>query len=265
MSIPTPTPTGSPPRQRGAHANLGLRVADGRITPASAGSAAPNRMTRSARTDHPRVSGEHAEHLRNEAGMSGSPPRQRGARPRRGRPERGLRITPASAGSTPTEAGTRAKESDHPRVSGEHKATAYAAQPGDGSPPRQRGARRAGQPRVRRIGITPASAGSTADATGAGRPCSDHPRVSGEHAAFPRPRACRVGSPPRQRGALYLSCRIPPKLRITPASAGSTAPRPRAPAGSADHPRVSGEHEVPTSSIDPTNGSPPRQRGARDR
>ena len=52
----------------------------------------------------------------------------------------GLRITPASAGSTPLTGSSTVNTKDHPRVGGEHPIVWTGAATGTGSPPRRRGA-----------------------------------------------------------------------------------------------------------------------------
>ena len=73
---------------------------------------------------------------------------------------------------------------------------------------------------------------------------------------------CRIGSPPRVRGAEceYL-CRVA-YIRITPACAGSSAHLRAGRSRPWDHPRVCGEQNVLRFVFARAGGSPPRVRGA---
>ena len=151
--------------------------------------------------DHPRVGGEHHS-IPAAGGCPGSPPRGRGAQPGRsgsapaGSPPRGGR-RPLPQADGPT---------DHPRVGGEHTATAPTEADSAGPPPRGRGA-------PAQIAVI--------------RGRLDHPRVRGQHAldAFT---AIEDGSTPRARGALGPRSAVPQCHGTTPACAGSTT------AGTAD-------------------------------
>ena len=91
---------GSPPRRRGAVLLDQIRTAHRRITPASAGSRLIASWPLNPAADHPRVGGEQEFGLESHGDLSGSPPRRRGAVDRRRCSPGGLRITPASAGSS---------------------------------------------------------------------------------------------------------------------------------------------------------------------
>ena len=73
------------------------------------------------------------------------------------------------------------------------------------------------------VGITPASAGNTADALVIGAADQDHPRIRGEYSLFLNAKSKKRGSPPHPRGILHNLIVSHWGHRITPASAGNTA------------------------------------------
>src|SRR5690606_24587097 len=118
------------------------------------------------RRDHPRIRGEHDPGLVMPAYAVGSPPHTRGALGV-GVPLHGdLGITPAYAGSTPTDDSRRRQRTDHPRVRGEHDGDLIPSQFVDGSSPRARGAQYERISEVIKGRIIPACAGSTLDDQG---------------------------------------------------------------------------------------------------
>ncbi len=193
---------GSSPRPRGAL----LRQARGAqcpgIIPASAGSTDPDLLYGDWVRDHPRVRGEHVDR---------DPLRHRA-----------LRIIPASAGSTPRRPTRTRCTADHPRVRGEHMKPQNGLGTNTGSSPRPRGARDGGVGRRCSVGIIPASAGSTSRPPRGTAGPTDHPRVRGEHCQIAWAHCGDVGSSPRPRGALKSWMSVTARLRIIPASAGST-------------------------------------------
>src|SRR5690606_20546688 len=192
----------------------------------------------------------------------GSPPHTRGALVHLLQLHGHLRITPAYAGSTPTDDSRRRQRTDHPRIRGEHASRSLAMSAGLGSSPRARGARREPDPdRVRRW-ITPACAGSTGPRPASPGRTSDHPRVRGAHWCAAWSTSARPGSPPRARGARPVERTAQDDLRITPACAGSTPGTRATAARRPDHPRVRGEHVLIERMKVLLEGSPPRARGA---
>src|SRR5690606_17563879 len=135
-----------------------------RITPAHAGSTARVMIGPTLGTDHPRTRGEHTKTFSFPRGSSGSPPPTRGAL--RGAAARGgpWRITPAHAGSTCSPAPNVSESADHPRTRGEHCSSFVSLLGVRGSPPHTRGARPIFLALFRLMRITPAHAGSTAQA-----------------------------------------------------------------------------------------------------
>ncbi len=113
-----------------------------------------------------------------------------------------------------------------------------------------------------RQGITPAYAGSTGLTVTSRQRERDHPRVCGEHLIYFAFQAVVPGSPPRMRGALPFPSTVSFVYGITPAYAGSTALLYDRFQEIRDHPRVCGEHAVPSAWPEDNSGSPPRMRGA---
>ena len=114
-------------------------------------------------------------------------------------------------------------------------------------------------------------------------PRSDHPRIRGEKAPFPRTETCRCGAPPRVRGTV-LFCVIPVGMpphgspppmrgkvsidittissyRITPAHARKSPQCQTMRSKGQDHPRVCGEKLEPVYQVAAVPGSPPPVRG----
>ncbi len=72
------------------------------------------------------------------------------------------------------------------------------------------------------VGITPACAGKSEKKVPFLPPHQDHPRVCGEKArSICRP-LCKMGSPPRMRGKVYVGVDGQARLGITPAYAGKS-------------------------------------------
>ena len=255
---------GSSPRLRGARQPGRPDQQGSRIIPASAGSTRPRHRDTPRHPDHPRVCGEHVGDAAVDVDVVGSSPRLRGALHHDPSRTHGGRIIPASAGSTAPAPPRMRRDTDHPRVCGEHDTLSEVIDPVCGSSPRLRGAR---APRWDSDGskrIIPASAGSTTSAPssrtkvlgssprlrGALSPVvsasalfADHPRVCGEHLTIADLDQFKHGSSPRLRGARICQLRPVPPRRIIPASAGSTPAKAKLSSSRTDHPRVCGEHQ----------------------
>ena len=91
---------GSSPRLRGTLKNNRLKTGIERIIPASAGNTRRRAVSSAARTDHPRVCGEHLCYQLVEHNDGGSSPRLRGTLAPDGISNTQARIIPASAGNT---------------------------------------------------------------------------------------------------------------------------------------------------------------------
>ncbi len=91
---------------------------------------------------------------------------------------------------------------DHPRMCGDHFIEISFRKSVEGSPPHVRGPPRVGTPTEKKVGITPACAGTTKCGLSRGRLDRDHPRMCGDHAASSYQTATISGSPPHVRGPL---------------------------------------------------------------
>ena len=152
---------GSSPHTRGAPAPPVIRVAEGGIIPAYAGSTMATYRLDLMTQDHPRIRGEHSNPLEQHWGHPGSSPHTRGAlKSSRNGPSR-ARIIPAYAGSTCAPINKAYASKDHPRIRGEHSKGYLTGVISSGSSPHTRGA----PPRCPQMfvdtRIIPAYAGST--------------------------------------------------------------------------------------------------------
>ena len=174
---------------------------------------------------------------------------------------RHFRITPACAGKSFADLRGFFDAQDHPRVCGEktfggHKLTRDA-----GSPPRVRGKAcdllflRVG------VGITPACAGKSPNATIGRGASQDHPRVCGEKLKVLRMSSSTRGSPPRVRGKEIHLHALVDQRGITPACAGKRPSTRSYRVRDWDHPRVCGEKASFSFFSTVGSGSPPRVRG----
>ncbi len=213
--------------------------------------------------DHPRVRGEHVACVYGSRSISGSSPRTRGTHLAVSIEDAGIRIIPAYAGNTSITGLRQVPWTDHPRVRGEHSASASSSITSSGSSPRTRGTHERHVQPGRFLRIIPAYAGNTSSwpSTRNGRP--DHPRVRGEHLRPNGPSPTSTGSSPRTRGTPRHADHRPARQRIIPAYAGNTRHAPPHRVCGADHPRVRGEHLPPPMISVEACGSSPRTRGTR--
>ena len=220
-------------------------------------------QSQSRARDHPRMCGEHPGLSRLFRRSSGSSPHVRGAPTAHPANTRPAGIIPACAGSTTIRRSWSDSNRDHPRMCGEHAVPPEPPPRRLGSSPHVRGALEKSVLADVQTGIIPACAGST---NGSGRlsfRMRDHPRMCGEHGQGRLVASADVGSSPHVRGALTL---LPTALKpagIIPACAGSTAVKSEASSHPGDHPRMCGEHDMPTFDICVPKGSSPHVRGAR--
>ena len=232
---------GSSPRGRGTLAFTDETDGNRDFIPAWAGNTTNRPRRGRLPTVHPRVGGEHGSTARANARYCGSSPRGRGTRKAFHEDSQGRRFIPAWAGNTATGPSCNSLRTVHPRVGGEHSATAFATDETDGSSPRGRG--------------TPNPALRSGFRTAV------HPRVGGEHRV---PRSCRwatVGSSPRGRGTQLSVASRSHRFRFIPAWAGNTWPISCCWRGGPVHPRVGGEHIRSFFRISSCSGSSPRGRG----
>ncbi len=194
--------TGSSPLTRGARTRPSLLFPSPGIIPAYAGSTAEHGKQRDSRRDHPRLRGEHYVMSSSISRTPGSSPLTRGALTAGRSTSDSPGIIPAYAGSTHLYFARIGFNADHPRLRGEHLASARANLIVLGSSPLTRGALAS---RKRRFGcgrIIPAYAGSTDRHMVDVRAVRDHPRLRGEHAFLVSPCNAGRGSSPLTRGAL---------------------------------------------------------------
>ncbi len=154
--------------------------------------------------------------------VAGSSPHVRGAQQSEhaGRVDRG--IIPACAGSTVKSKTYRHQERDHPRMCGEHRASAAHVRLRLGSSPHVRGAQIKLTEQRPRLGIIPACAGSTAKRLFPNFIPRDHPRMCGEHQVLRHYSSSSLGSSPHVRGAHSGRMVYYRSNGIIPACAGST-------------------------------------------
>ena len=244
-SIPVPCwRRGSSPHTRGAPTWEMRPAKRPGIIPAYAGSTRLPRSPHDAKSDHPRIRGEHGDARPAPPCRGGSSPHTRGAPPEAARQDRLCRIIPAYAGSTPSITYWSESSKDHPRIRGEH-AYAHAYTPS-------------------RPWIIPAYAGSTRLRTTRRRWRGDHPRIRGEHAKQALNTVYGKGSSPHTRGALALASHAIGSSGIIPAYAGSTRDVPCVCQTPSDHPRIRGEHRHKGEKHAFQTGSSPHTRGARE-
>ena len=130
---------GSSPRERGTHRRLIAALPGNRFIPARAGNAIHRRHRPQLAPVHPRASGERRILGSHVSLGSGSSPRERGTRRRRGRRAQPVRFIPARAGNAPAGPSRRPGRSVHPRASGERRWARSSALMPAGSSPRERG------------------------------------------------------------------------------------------------------------------------------
>ena len=218
---------GDHPRVCGEH--KALRATAGRmqwIIPAYAGNTGRFIPLGFTLWDHPRVCGEHQQlvkAVRDEVG-----------------------IIPAYAGNTSAACRFSTYRWDHPRVCGEHSAPRSIISSTAGSSPRMRGTRHVQGRDHRRRGIIPAYAGNTCAEVQCPVCERDHPRVCGEHPVVPEPHSSTMGSSPRMRGTRHPASAAVRGVGIIPAYAGNTSAVWSSRSSFMDHPRVCGEHCVPS-------------------
>ena len=150
----------------------------------------------------------------------------------------------------------------HPRLRGEHAATAATIQSQAGSSPLTRGAPigRSDDPPV--VGFIPAYAGSTTSPYSMPPASTAHPRLRGEHRPLSSSSLSARGSSPLTRRARGLTDGETTASGLTPAYAGSTSRARPASSGRRAHPRLRGEHTMLDILTTINHGSSPLTRGA---
>ncbi len=212
---------------------------------------------------HLRVCGEHLLSHTIVVAHCGSSPRVRGTPTRSRCAHTTRRFIPACAGNTPAEFCASARLAVHPRVCGEHNATAVGTNIADGSSPRVRGTRGYALARNGGMRFIPACAGNTLEPDGRQFRESVHPRVCGEHTINARFFSGPSGSSPRVRGTHFDERRRLMQWRFIPACAGNTHEIRASRVPQSVHPRVCGEHYPEQRDAVAEGGSSPRVRGTR--
>ncbi len=149
----------------------------------------------------------------------------------------------------------------HPRVCGEHCRDILQMLAGAGSSPRMRGTL---EPAMTAGGLArfiPAYAGNTVTIAFRVRWNSVHPRVCEEHFTSRYSLAASIGSSPRMRGTLTGERSSGGSSRFIPAYAGNTVALLNTILAWSVHPRVCGEHFLPSNLLNDLVGSSPRMRG----
>ena len=171
------------------------------------------------------------------------------------------RSTPAHAGKSHCSRRRATALRDHPRACGEKPRVSSPIGRQMGSPPRMRGKGEveAGKESVDRI--TPAYAGKRGRCP---RPAGrrwDHPRVCGEKKESAAVRRLEQGSPPHMRGKVGYIHPFCHGVGITPAYAGKRSAGREFGTAAWDHPRACGEKAMSVTTMNKSQGSPPRMRG----
>ncbi len=212
--------------------------------------------------EQPRSRGEHTNRLSHRARSLGTAPLARGALGRATRHRRRRGNSPARAGSTARLSVVSVGQREQPRSRGEHIVVTPGYRTAGGTAPLARGAHLALRPLLRRVGNSPARAGSTGSAPNSQSPTWEQPRSRGEHAAGQRPSQSSWGTAPLARGALPRRRRRHPGQGNSPARAGSTAPSTSPISGAREQPRSRGEHSPTHSTGGTSRGTAPLARGA---
>ena len=216
------TGKGSSPLTRGARTLPVMRWLRRGLIPAHAGSTIGAPSQGSPPAAHPRSRGEHLLTASLARKVFGSSPLTRGARGCYSPSMPPVRLIPAHAGSTNFPLNSPQVGRAHPRSRGEHHIALVFCDPGAGSSPLTRGARRFRRRRARPRGLIPAHAGSTWRSRCRWGALWAHPRSRGEHRTMPINHLPPRGSSPLTRGAHVIPGVPAPVARLIPAHAGST-------------------------------------------
>ena len=132
-----------------------------------------------------------------------------------------------------------------------------------GSSPRMRGKLGVGGGGEPWLGLIPAHAGKTSDASGDAQQPPAHPRACGENPSFWRRLRLIPGSSPRMRGKRGRHGPQRPRRRLIPAHAGKTPTLTVCSVSQRAHPRACGENMISCVLWLVAPGSSPRMRGKR--
>ena len=269
---------GSSPLARGLRQPGGLQDRDDRIIPARAGFTRRSKAPPREEWDHPRSRGVYTMTKSGSTADMGSSPLARGLPLGYLRQELTGRIIPARAGFTRSHGPGRGHCRDHPRSRGVYFHSGEVSVFRAGSSPLARGLHLfwdeisllsriipARAPRgLSCPRIIPARAGFTGPGSPRRRSGPDHPRSRGVYRWRGRGAIGSPGSSPLARGLPVAEVPAGGHVRIIPARAGFTPPRPPSAPRSGDHPRSRGVYLGPAAHDAPVRGSSPLARGLPD-
>ena len=233
---------GSSPLARGTLSLCRRNCRRTRLIPARAGNTARHAAVLITAPAHPRSRGEHPSLKASLPPCCGSSPLARGTPSLSRNTATFTRLIPARAGNTFLARSCSAIPSAHPRSRGEHSSRVFKAARIVGSSPLARGTLYFCFSPIFFRRLIPARAGNTSLVNLTKTSLSAHPRSRGEHAWVPLRAALVRGSSPLARGTLIYSGGRKFVVRLIPARAGNTAPRPRVENVTPAHPRSRGEH-----------------------
>ena len=173
------------------------------------------------------------------------------------------RLIPARAGNTAPGPAGPAVRSAHPRSRGEHGTGSDFTVTASGSSPLARGTPRQAPTAPAPQRLIPARAGNTGQLQPHISSSSAHPRSRGEHSSWVVVWGSMYGSSPLARGTHIKRASQVIKVRLIPARAGNTSPRPHSGRPRAAHPRSRGEHVTAERTPSRAAGSSPLARGTR--
>ena len=213
---------GSSPLSRGIHLASTSGHTPGGIIPALAGNTKDPMNSPSIPKDHPRSRGEYSVVPIPANREAGSSPLSRGIRAYEQYGVIPPGIIPALAGNTSTHTAPAVSSTDHPRSRGEYSSLAEPNNPARGSSPLSRGIPTFACTAPNVLGIIPALAGNTIQASRTFFHARDHPRSRGEYQRGPCGPCSPRGSSPLSRGILSCPWWFPRGRGIIPALAGNT-------------------------------------------
>ena len=191
---------GSSPLARGTRNVNRLQAVEARLIPARAGNTTGKFHPGGKGTAHPRSRGEHGETGGIEIFAFGSSPLARGTLGFTRNKRHKLRLIPARAGNTSSNALAAFFMPAHPRSRGEHLDSLVACLHQVGSSPLARGTPRTKSAVHSKVRLIPARAGNMHASTKPAASCPAHPRSRGEHITAICILLMAPGSPPLARG-----------------------------------------------------------------
>ena len=233
---------GSSPLARGTRNVNRLQAVEARLIPARAGNTTGKFHPGGKGTAHPRSRGEHGETGGIEIFAFGSSPLARGTLGFTRNKRHKLRLIPARAGNTSSNALAAFFMPAHPRSRGEHSMNAAVSGSCIGSSPLARGTQSACRRLQAEVWLIPARAGNTSIAWLRACIRSAHPRSRGEHRGLNPRYIQKCGSSPLVRGTCTHQRNQPLLVRLIPARAGNTSRQSASCSWPRAHPRSRGEH-----------------------